>query len=78
MQCPQEMPCPHHVFKKKAKAIELPFCAKESGKKKKRDWADKIAASDKGSYYTQHESEDVVPGNCVAAILWLYSSVLIM
>ena len=32
-----------HVFKKKAKAIELPFFAKESGKK---DWADKIVASD--------------------------------
>ena len=25
-----------HVFKKKEKAIELPFCAKECGKKKKR------------------------------------------
>ena len=26
-----------HVFKRKAKAIELPFCAKKSGKKKKRN-----------------------------------------
>ena len=32
-----------HVFKKKAKAIELPFFAKEGGKK---DWADKTVASD--------------------------------
>ena len=32
-----------HAFKKKAKAIELLFFAKESGKK---DWADKIVASD--------------------------------
>ena len=64
-----------HVFKKKAKAIELPCFAQESGKE---DWANKIVASDKGSYYTQHESEKVVPGSCVAVILWLYSSVLIM
>ena len=53
-----------HVFKKKAKAIELHNFAKESGKK---DWADKIVASDKGSYYTQHKSEKVVPGSCVVA-----------
>ena len=26
----------------------------------------------------QHESEEVVPGNYVAVILWFYSSVLIM
>ena len=36
--------------------------------KRKKDWADKIVASDKVSYYTQHESEKVVPGSCVAAI----------
>ena len=30
------------------------------------DWADKFAASDKGSHYTQHKFEEVVPGNCVA------------
>ena len=46
--------------------------------KRKKDWADKIAASNKGSYYTQHESEEVVPGNCVAVILWLNLSVLIV
>ena len=45
-------------------------------KRKEKDWTDKIAASDKGSYYTQHESEEVVPGSCVAVILWLYSSVI--
>ena len=61
-----------HVFKKKPKAIELPFCAKESGKKTKKELGWQIAASDKGSYYTQHESKEVVPGNCVAVILWLY------
>ena len=27
--------CCCHVFEENAKAIELPFCAKESGKKKK-------------------------------------------
>ena len=36
--------------------------SKESGKKKKncfdKDWADKHAASDKGSYYKQHEFEE--------------------
>jgi len=50
-----------HVFEKKAKAIELPFRPKESGKKKNnfdKDWADKLAASDKGSYYKQHEFEE--------------------
>ena len=74
-----------YVFKKKAKAIELPFFAKESSKKRKgncfdidKDWADKLAASDKGSHYMQHEFEEVVPGSCVAVILWLYSSVLII
>ena len=46
-------------------------------KRKKKDWADKIVTCDKGTYYTQHESEEVVPGSCVAVILWLYSSVLI-
>ena len=46
--------------------------------KRKKDWVDKIVASDKGSCYTQHESEEVVPGSCVAVILWLYSSELIM
>ena len=46
--------------------------------KGKKDWAYKITASDKGSYYTQHESEEVVPGKCVAVILWLNSSLLIM
>ena len=30
-----------------------------------KDWADKVAASEKGSYYTQHEFEVVVPGSCV-------------
>ena len=34
-----------------------------------KDWADKLAASDKGSYYTQHEFEEVVPGNCVALLI---------
>ena len=33
--------------------------------KRKMDWADKIATSDKGSYYTQQE---VVLGNCVVVI----------
>ena len=53
--------------RKNAKAIELPFCAKESGKKKKKDWADKIVASDKGSY-TQQQSEKVVPGSCPQSV----------
>ena len=45
-----------HVFEENVKVIELPFCAKESGKKKikrnyfAKDWADKDATSDKGSY----------------------------
>ena len=48
--------------RKKAKAIEL-LLSKESGKKEKgncfdKDWADKHAASDKGSYDKQHEFED--------------------
>ena len=49
--------------KAKAKAIEL-LLSKESGKKKKKgnrfdkDWADKHAASDKGSYDKQHEFEE--------------------
>ena len=52
-----------HVFEEKAKAIEL-LLSKESGKKKKKgnrfdkDWADKHAASDKGSYDKQHEFEE--------------------
>ena len=67
-----------HVFKKKAKAIELPFCSKESvRKKKKRIGLTKLPLATE-SYYTQHESEEAVPGNRVAVILWLYSSVLIM
>ena len=47
------------------KVIELPFCAKESGKKKKKrgncfdkDWAAKHATSDKGSYYKQQKFEE--------------------
>ena len=64
--------------RKKRKRSNCPFCAKESGKKKKKYWADKIAPGDKGCYYTQHESGKVVPGSCVAVISWLYSSVLIM
>ena len=47
--------------------IELPFCAKGSGIDE--DWADKLAASDKGSYYMQHLLEENVQGNCVAVIL---------
>ena len=52
-----------YVFEKKAKAIELSFYAKESGKRKKgncfdKDWADKHAADDRGSYYKQHECEE--------------------
>ena len=43
-----------------------------------KDWADKLASSDKGSYYTQQEFKEVVSGNCVAVILWFYSSVLII
>ena len=44
------------------KATEL-LLSKESGKKKKRncfdkDWTDKHAASDKGSYDKQHEFEE--------------------
>ena len=45
-----------HVFEENAIAIELPFCAKESGNRKKKrncfakDWADKHGTSDKGSY----------------------------
>ena len=37
-----------HVFKKKAKAIEVPFCAKESGKKKKRIGLTKLLLAPKG------------------------------
>ena len=37
-----------HVFKKKAKAIELPFFAKESGKKKKRIGLTKLSLATKG------------------------------
>ena len=60
--------CCCHVFKKKGKVIELPFCSKESGKKKKgncfdKDWADKLAASDKRSYSMEHKFKEVVPGN---------------
>ena len=31
------------------------------------DWAEKLASSDKGSYYTPHKFKEIVPGNCVAA-----------
>ena len=46
-----------HVFEKKAKAIKLPFCAKEKSKKKKgncfdKDWADRYVASEKESGMT--------------------------
>ena len=37
-----------------------------------KDWAGKLATRDKGSYYTQHEFKEVVPGNCVVVMLWLY------
>ena len=63
--------------RKKRKRSSCPFVPRRVVKGKK-DWAYKIATSDKGSYYTQHKSEEVVPGNCVAVILWLYSSLLIM
>ena len=53
-----------HVFEDKAKAIEL-LLSKESGKRKTKkgncfdkDWADKHAASDKGSHDKQHEFEE--------------------
>ena len=47
----------------KAKAIELPFCTKGIRKKKTmkffdKDWADKLAASDRGSCHKQHEFEE--------------------
>ena len=59
--------------RKKPKRSSWPFVPRRaSGKKKKKELGLQIAASDKGSYYTQHESEEVVPGNCVAIILWLY------
>ena len=41
------------------------FCVKESGKKKKTNWADKLTIP----------HLEVVQDNCVAVILWLYSSV---
>ena len=50
------------VFEEKAKAIKL-LLSKESGKKKKgncfdKDWADKHAASDRGSYDEKHEFQE--------------------
>ena len=70
--------------RKKRKRSSCPFVPRRAVKRKTgncfdidNDWAEKLAASDKGSYYTQHEFEEVVPGNWVAVILWLYSSVLI-
>ena len=51
-----------HVFEEKGKAIEL-LLSKESGKKKKgnrfdKDWVDKHAASNKGSYGKQHKFKE--------------------
>ena len=58
--------------RKKQKRSSCPFVPRRAVRRKKRncfdidkDWADKLAASDKGSYYTQYEFEVVVPGNCV-------------
>ena len=48
-----------HVFEEKAKAIEL-LLSKYSGREGNRfdkDWTDKHAASDKGSYDKQHKIE---------------------
>ena len=49
------------MFEQKAKAIKL-LLSKESGKKNRnrfdKDWADKHASSDKGSYVKQHEFEE--------------------
>ena len=50
------------------KAIEVPFCPKENVLTSTKDWADELAASDKGSYYMQHQFKEVGPGNCVAVI----------
>ena len=54
----------------------MPFCTKESRKKKKgncfdidKNWADELTPSDKGSYYMHHKFEEVVLGNCVVVIL---------
>ena len=57
--------------RKKRKRASCPFVPRRTVKRKKncfdidKDWADKLAASEKGSYYTQHEFEVVVPGSCV-------------
>ena len=69
--------------RKKRMRSSCPFVPRRAVKREKgncfdKDWADKLAISDKGSYYMQHEFEEVVPGNCVAVILWLHSSVLII
>ena len=38
--------------RKKKKRSSCPFVPRSAVKRKKKDWADKIVASDKGSYYT--------------------------
>ena len=64
--------------RKKQKRSSYPFVPRRVVKRKKRIGLTKLSLAPKGSYYTQHESEKVVPGSCVTVILWLYSSVLIM
>ena len=49
--------------RKKAEAIELPFCAKESGKKKTRILVKFV----KDTQQQINPTPEVVPGNCVAA-----------
>ena len=55
-------------------AIELPFCAKE-GFKKKTGILVKVV---KDTQQQINPAPEVELENCVAVILWLYSSVLII
>ena len=73
-----------HVFKKKAEAIELPFCVKESGKKKEivlastRIGLTNLPLATKGLIIHSTSSRLLCRAIAVAVILWLYSSVLII
>jgi len=73
--------------------LSCPFVSKGSVKRKQgncfdEDWTDKLAASDQGSYFKQHEFEEEQDLKAVemvssshmklAAISWHYSSVLIL
>ena len=71
-----------HIFRGKAKAIELLFCTKEIGKEKTRkllwqrlDWQEKgiLAKVVKDTQRQLNPAAVVMPDDCVAIILWLPS-----